>query len=527
MLLPSDHERKWYYYGLVSHPQLVARSNAATMQWQLRFEDEHPIKKRLGRVGQHPIVNKSETSSLSKDIIGLLDATLEGWNCIDVLRIGESNAQHTNPVILWIGVLPNSTSSQIGMNVALRCRAILQRYGLDDVHCEIREAVVQPAASLAARNQPIVKNLDVNVDEITHSGFHFPAFTDTIGQCVAMEADPTREATLCCFISLAKERDTPPAKYAVISRHLVFANDDISIYRYHKSSPMKHVIMPGDRTLKEAKATTAQVLDSWTRRLTQLQHHQSSPDQQQQAQMVESVRQHIARAKKFYDYLGTITNPETRRIGYVEYSPSRQLNVQTGNLPDFAMVKLDQARFKARIEDMANMVYIADKPDLSDLNKGLTWNVYAFPQGSPVLRLRGFVPIADLTPPWNECGRETIMGETVLRVGERGAKTGLTWGEVNELKSVVRETFDGQKVASQSLTVLGFDKKAFSDNGDSGSAIFTPDGKMVAMLDAGRSPCKPDLLTGGVTVHDVTYGTPFAWILDYIRDAGYATAHLC
>ncbi|OIW22395.1 hypothetical protein CONLIGDRAFT_606949 [Coniochaeta ligniaria NRRL 30616] len=529
MLLLSEEERKWYYSGLPSRARLVARSNAATIKWQRRVEDEHPVLKHLGRVGQHPIVDKSETTSLVQDVVAILNASLKGWNCIDVLRLGYSRSDHENPVILWIGVLPNSTSSELGMNVVLQCRATLERHGLDDVQCEIRETVVQLAASSTARNQSTVKNLDVHGDEVTPGGFHVPGFTDTIGQCVAMEDNPTREATLGCFVALAKEPNTPCEKYAVISRHLVFAKDDNNNneYRHHNSSRMKHVIMPGDCFLKEAQEKVTVVMECWTRRLTHLLQHQSVPGQQRDVQAVQSARQEIAKSKRFHDHLVSISEPETRRIGYVKYSPPRQVNVQTGNMQDFAIVKLNQDRFQARLDDLSNMVYIADKPGLCALNEDLGWNPYVFPRDIPVLRLQGVVPVANLTPPWTECGRETLMGETVLRVCKRGRTTGSTWGEVNEFMSVARTAVNSEMVISRHLAVLGFHKTPFSDTGDSGSAIFTPDGKMVAMLDAGLGAGDEDPLTDEGLVQDLTYGTPLASILEDIRRAGYATAHLC
>ena len=116
----------------------------------------------------------------------------------------------------------------------------------------------------------------------------------------------------------------------------------------------------------------------------------------------------------------------------------------------------------------------------------------------------------------------------MLRVGKRGSRTGLTWGEVNELESVKREDVGGQEIISRHLTILALCGKRleFSNRGDSGSAIFTPDGKMVGMVDGGRRPGEEGPRAGGgVLTRDITYGTPFAWILDHIRDAGYATAH--
>ena len=396
MLLPSDEERKHYYLGLPGHPLLVARSNAGTVKWQLRFEDQHPVTKHLGRVGEHPIVEKCKTTSLLGDAIQLLKTRLAGWNCIDILRIGESVsdlARDADPVIVWVGVVPSSTPSRLGVDVAQRIHAILQTYGLDDVHCEIREAVVEPRAY----STPTIKNLNLSVDDIADSGAQFPAFGDTIGQSVAMEADPTREASLGCYLSLAKERNTLTEKYAVISRHLVFPDDDDNrVYRYRNSSPKKYVIIPGDRTLDHAKENAIRVLNSWTRCLAQVQHNESL----RQIYSIQVVEKHIANMTKLSTFLVTLSNPESRRIGYVEYSPARQVHPRTGNAPDFALVTLNQDRFSTALHDLANFVHITGELDkLSDINKNLTWNAFNFPHDTRLLRLQGVVPAANLTPP--------------------------------------------------------------------------------------------------------------------------------
>lgn len=547
MLLPSDKERKYYYLGLLGCPPLVGRSNAGTAKWQLRVEDEHTVKKNCGRVGQHPIVEKCKTTSLFKEIIHLLNTSLPGWTCIDILRIGESASdlpRDENPVIVWVGVVPGSTSSRLGVHVAQRCHAILKSSELDDVHCEVCEAVVEMCA-----RPPTIKNLGLSVDDITGSGAQFPAFGDSIGQSVAMEANPTREASLGCYVSLAKERNTPTEKYAIISRHLVFPDDDNTVYCYRNSAPKKYVIMPGNHTLDEAKKNATMVLKAWTECLAHVQHNASL----RQTHSIESVEKHVINMTKLSTFLASLSNVESRRIGYVEYSPARRVHATTGNAPDFALVKLTQDRFSAALQNLVDFVHIAGELNrMSEINNNLIWDTYDVKCDNLLLRLKGVVPAAeiiepaaDLTPPWGGHGKWTITGDTVLRVGKRGSRTGLTWGEVNELESVTRTEVNGQKIISRHLTIfaLGGKRGGFSNNGDSGSAIFTPHekkvgmpdggttnenkvGTMVGMLDGGRRPGEEDPRTGaGVLTWDITYGTPLGWILDHIHDAGYATAH--
>jgi hypothetical protein len=345
-------------------------------------------------------------------------------------------------------------------------------------------------------------------------GRHFTHFTETIGQSIALETAPTREATLTCYIGLADEQSRNPKRYALISRHLPFADNDDERYDYHKSAPKLHIIMPGDKTLKAAQEQIKGDIKSWEAHIAAVQ---------EQPAKLTVAKEQLRKSMAFQAYLTSLQNPESRRVGHVVYSPARLPEPRmkapdslknVGWLPDYAVVELNQARFRSRLSDLHNAVYLADLRGIVPLplNENLGCDHYEFPEHNAPLRMRGVVPVAELHKPTSHMGRmDYTVNEYVLRVGKRGRSTGLTWGQGSEIDGVTRINVNGRDVKALHWPVQSIGRYAgpFSAPGDSGSALFTADGHLAAMIDGGC--CR------GLEKYDLTYATPLEWVREHIK----------
>ena len=124
------------------------------------------------------------------------------------------------------------------------------------------------------------------------------------------------------------------------------------------------------------------------------------------------------------------------------------------------------------------------------------------------LCLQQTVPIGELKNP----KMLDQNGDPCLIVGKRGSSTGVTWGSCNEVQSIVRAR---GITTMEWCIVCGIDRRAFapfSEEGDSGSAIFDVSGRVAGILTAGA----------GVTpTSDVTYMTPMAWLQQDMKKCGY------
>ena len=111
-------------------------------------------------------------------------------------------------------------------------------------------------------------------------------------------------------------------------------------------------------------------------------------------------------------------------------------------------------------------------------------------------------------------------GEACLLVVKNGNATGVTIGRATGIFSYIRQYFVNQThQTSMEWAILPYDNdsKAFSAPGDSGSIIADGLGRIGGLLTGG---------VGKTEYTDITYATPFYWLLSRIRENGYPDAHL-
>ncbi|KAG8698584.1 hypothetical protein FRC11_014323, partial [Ceratobasidium sp. 423] len=106
-------------------------------------------------------------------------------------------------------------------------------------------------------------------------------------------------------------------------------------------------------------------------------------------------------------------------------------------------------------------------------------------------------------------------GEPCLLVVKSGNATGTTIGHANGVFSIVRDYFAGDMAVHQTSMewgIINYDKKSvFSEPGDSGSIIADIRGRIGGMLTGGAGTTKSS---------DMTYATPFWWLLKRIQNNG-------
>jgi hypothetical protein len=111
-------------------------------------------------------------------------------------------------------------------------------------------------------------------------------------------------------------------------------------------------------------------------------------------------------------------------------------------------------------------------------------------------------------------------GEPCRFVIKNGNATGVTIGRATGIFSFVREYFNnGTHQTSMEWAILPYDyeSREFSAPGDSGSIIADGRGRIGGLLTGGAGKTE-DL--------DITYATPFFWLLPRIKDNGFPNAHL-
>ena len=102
-------------------------------------------------------------------------------------------------------------------------------------------------------------------------------------------------------------------------------------------------------------------------------------------------------------------------------------------------------------------------------------------------------------------------GESCLLVIKNGNATGVTIGRANGIFSYVRKYFNNSHQTSMEWAILPYDNNAgaFSAPGDSGSIIADGRGRIGGLLTGGA---------GKTESFDITYATPFFWLLPRIKE---------
>ena len=134
------------------------------------------------------------------------------------------------------------------------------------------------------------------------------------------------------------------------------------------------------------------------------------------------------------------------------------------------------------------------------------WNNNFSPSGiqfpyNRLLKIRGVVPRELLATP--DCYDEN--GDPLYIVGKDGNTTDFTAGRYSGLEAYLCDE-SGRESIEVAIYNYGMTLGNFSVKGDSGSLVFTGDGRMLAILHSGMPK-------GG----HVTYGTPAWWVVDQIK----------
>ncbi|KAL6355068.1 hypothetical protein LRP88_11545 [Fusarium phalaenopsidis] len=531
-LPPGPDEQEHYYFGLYSRPKLVARSSTKPWSWQY---DGWPIKKRLGPVGEHAIVEpwNDGHSSLRRQ---LLQAVQElDWTAIDVLRIGyerENNRtgeEFDNPVTVLISVKIGLTAFEPAYDVVAACRQILESHGLSDVQVEIKESEVARATSmpLPTPNLPTPDSATSNSStpisptpgratlKLSSGPLGEPAamsahYSEFLGVSVASSDAPTHEGTKCLYL---RHREKI---FALTCRHVVFPDSYPNIeYRHDQTKARYTIIQPGDGTLERHQTGLSEDIDGKDSSIRTMEVQpwvsQAAIDQEKaEKAALETMRENLIK----WD------DPSMRVFGHLEFSPPFSLGPiqgvdNKGRLRDWALIELHQDKYASPLLSLSNLMPIgwSAKNQVKQDREGWKNIIQLMDFKGDTVQLRGTIPESEMMSPQSS----TPSDEAALFVMKYGRTTGFRTGVTSKVRSLVRMP-PGFKDESEEWCILGCGKafayQCFSAKGDSGSCVFDLQGRVGGMLTGG----------GGIGEYggfDVSYATPMEWLLEDMKRHGY------
>ncbi|KAL7896320.1 hypothetical protein HDV63DRAFT_413314 [Trichoderma sp. SZMC 28014] len=453
LMPPSDEERELYYYGLPSCPKLVARSSSVTKPWVDPQMPGFPTYE--GTLNMHPrvflpakdnpLLSQQWNDATSSLRIQILEAvSVADWAAIDILRVGldkdngpdglKKEFQNT----LLIAVVPDSMSWQEGHSLALRCKAILEEHGID-MHCEIRESVVTMCADADSN-----AHIQLSSKPITGPDREIQAeISDLLGTKIAMKDSDYIGGTKGLYLEL------PPLpggerRFAVLTcRHVAAPTDTggLDEYCHTEGQPPKEAIQvdqPNYKRLIQFLETVITINEGTA----------ESAKNRGQTHFADVYSQLAEQAKDLQQVLKTFETPSSRVFGHLLYSPKPEYTSDHLDgakwYRDWALIELLPSRHQAEISSLRNKVFVGtrssfDKLVLGSYAKG--WDGLPRPQAAlvdnngAVELQKVVVPISEFIEPIHTV-RQTD-GNAIF-VAKYGAKTGLTLGLGNKLKSVLR-----------------------------------------------------------------------------------------
>ena len=510
----SYQQTRDYYYGLPSRPTFVASTINEVWAPSTGPEAYTPTKE-LRAVGEHKIIELWE-AGLADQVIARLTAMKMDWTSLDVVRIGIVG-KSSAPIILWIGVTPQSLSGENGRTMAFEAREVLYNSGINDIEVEIRESRVFMSVSPKLRVPALSSNPLVMVADPLTVALGLPICTDqrryaagTGGFYVARSGVPGK-----VFLVTARHVISPPS----------LANNRL-IEHKNQSQPQLKVTLLSNAAYENLVTS---IVEEIGRKVAVTEHQEARRQAMQgreedDAEDERTEAEHLGNmAKKAIDRLDAFhkevvskwADPVERILGHVVLAPPLGFGVGSlGFTQDIAVIeidpsKIDASNFYGNVIDLGteiNSVEFTERmyPDVRNRTH------FKYPTDR-LLKLRGTISIDEMRRPQ----MVDQNGEKCIMVIKNGSKTGRTIGRANGIFSYTRYYLENSPgFISKEWAILPADKKSgpFSAPGDSGSVVVDGSGRIGGLLTGG----------GGVTeTSDITYATPISFILERLEAFGF------
>ncbi|KAG9111561.1 hypothetical protein FRC07_008046 [Ceratobasidium sp. 392] len=500
-------EAMFYYSGLPSSPRLVYRMGTTPWTMPTGLEAYRQLKE-LRPVFGHKL--NVVCKDLGPKVCELLDSQGVLWTSIDVVRfIKVREGEAVGPVVLWIGVAPETLLDEDAHTSANSCLDLLKEFGIIDVEVEFRESIYTPSADSNLLKP--ASNLDPDVD------VRGP-LTPALGLSIAAQTTPHAEGT--GGIYLAEGGDSKKV-LLVTARHVLFPpsyGPNVDYPHTNTGTRRRNVLLLGtkafDDFLNSIMIRIGQhslMVGVYEDRIEDLRTRLAGED----GEDLEKATKHLEKTQRLEKW----RKPSQRVLGHIVRSPPITFGAGTeGFTEDYAVVELDSSKiknaFKGNVIDLGTKIPFDEFALKMCLRADAVQNFkYPF---NRLLRLRDLIS-EDLMHKPDIFDHD---GEPYLLVIKSGSATGVTIGRANGIFSYVRKYLSNNMYeTSMEWAILPYDSKsgAFSAPGDSGSIIADGRGRIGGLLTGGA---------GKADRSDITYATPFFWLLSRIKQNGFPNAHV-
>ena len=537
LLLPppriSESEAQLYYSGLPSNPRLIARTGSP---WEAPSGPESsPRPKELRTPGDHEISEVWE-DDLAFKVHGILDGNGVDWSSTDIVEIAHVDEPSGN-IVLWIGVWrprpergTSILSYDVAIGVALKCKNLLEQYGITDIDVELHESDVVQSRII----QSVGPRLLEPTDDIDPTVALREPFTTTLGLTICAELMFCAEGTGGFFLE-ADDGNGKMSLFLVTVRRALFPQSNNNFFECGSEGRSRYnVLLMSENSFQNHLFSIENEIDELTyildyqekrvdnvrgrKDVTAIAIHE---DAQGLAKKAETKIQALTEFK--LELSSCWSTNSSRTLGHVIFSPPIVAGAgaeQQQYTQDIAVVAVDASKIEPSTF-VGNVIDLGTKYSPGALTRMMHPNPenshnFDFP-GDRLLKLRGTITEDEIRKP----KMYDQNGDPCVLVLKHGRTTGLTVGRTTTFVSYTRKYASHNDTAvSKELTIIPFCRSSgpFSAQGDSGSVVVDGAGRVAGILTCG----------GGATDStDITYVTPISFVMDVIhRHKSLAKAYL-
>ncbi|KEP47577.1 hypothetical protein V565_150820 [Rhizoctonia solani 123E] len=519
--LISEFERVNYWHGIsINPPELLYRSNLELSPFPVPVPGTKwfklPVKTAEG-VFETPL--NPVWHIVAPKIVVLLKKRGIKYSALKAARFStcdEDGTKTLGPIVIWVATHPNTTSAENARDASPDILHILEEHKVEGAVVEWYEGSVEKLSGPALMR---VVHKTNPTSYVRHS------LTALLGMPIATKEREALDAqgTISFYFHEKKYKNGKPSArvLAVTNKHVLRADTTVDYQFRGTGAPRQHVRVCGFRRFqrfldetRELVAITVAEAVSLAEDIAQLEAEPKDENREQSEDeyTLEIIKHQLKKMNNDNDKLQAFfkevnaqwSDIARRTIGFVDWAPSISVDVDERHYTrDIGTVELDSEKFKDNFQ--GNVVDLGNKFTLHELNK-MFWPDDSNRSGiCRLLRIQGVVTREHLATP--DCHDK--HGDPTYIVGKDGNTTGFTVGRYSGLEAYL---CDASGRESTEVAIYNYSKTSgnfeFADNGDSGSLIFTGDGRMLAILHSG--------MLKGSSSH-VTFGTPAWWAIEQLK----------
>ncbi|KAF8903967.1 hypothetical protein CPB85DRAFT_1377004 [Mucidula mucida] len=329
-------------------------------------------------------------------------------------------------------------------------------------------------------------------------GLNHP-FNTGLGIPIARLSEDAQGTLTLLFREVKDSNGQPSDRILALTNKHVVSVDTTTDYEFNEADP-QHIIVCGERRLARAVGEIEDAINKDLRDAVKLNSEladlgdQVSLAVQRKTTALKEKNENITILQTLFDEVqANWKDVEGRKFGLVDWAPAISVRVDDRHYTrDIATISVD----KEKLENFeSNIVDLGSDFDASQLEDRF-WPIASVRDGKTIP--------ANLQLPISSALDKN--GEPLYIVGKYGNTTKLTLGRYSGMDAYICTDLG---LESREVVVYNYSKKSddFSDHGDSGSLIFTGDGKGLAILHSG--------MPRGMHNH-VTYATPLWWVIKQI-----------